>query len=51
MKVILLLNWGLGLEIIKTIQRLTDIKIVAVITQYNIAGNDKWISGNWPTFS
>ncbi|KPA15157.1 methionyl-tRNA formyltransferase [Candidatus Magnetomorum sp. HK-1] len=44
MKVILLLNWGIGYEILKVFHKLSDIVIEMVVTRYNANDNisDKW---------
>ena len=41
-KVILLLNWGLGLEILKTIDEIQDVEIDSIITKHNEGSSDIW---------
>ncbi|MCP4351316.1 MAG: hypothetical protein GY795_38110 [Desulfobacterales bacterium] len=42
MKVVLLANWGLGLEILKILHSLSDIDICMVVTRFNQNSADKW---------
>ncbi len=42
MKVILLANWGMGLEILKALHVLPDVNIFRVITRFNPNSADKW---------
>ncbi len=42
MRLILMANWGLGLEILKVLDSMPDITIAFVITQYNRDSNDVW---------
>ena len=42
MKTILMLNWGLGLQILKSFHERMDTDIVAVVTQYNPYSSDPW---------
>ena len=42
MKVILLLNWGIGHEILKVFHNLSDITIVKVMTRYKSNSLDEW---------
>ncbi len=42
MKVILLVNWGVGLEILKALHCLSDIEIALIVTRYIEKSRDKW---------
>ncbi len=42
MKVVLLANWGLGFELLKTLHKIKDVAIEMVITQYEQGSSDKW---------
>lgn len=42
LKVILMVNWGMGLEILKATQNLPEVKIHKVITVFEDESKDKW---------
>lgn len=42
LKVILMVNWGMGLEILKAIRNLPEVKIYKVITGFEHESKDKW---------
>ena len=42
MKIMVLANWGLGVEILKVLHRMTDIDISVVITRYVDNSKDVW---------
>jgi methionyl-tRNA formyltransferase len=44
MKVVLLANWGLGLNILKTLHEMRDIEIDSVVTRYVENSTDKWVN-------
>jgi len=59
MKVILLANWGMGLEILKVLHSLPDVVISMVVTKYRKDSKDKWenavynssIENDYPTIN
>jgi len=42
MNIILIANWGLGLEILKVLHQMPDIHIAKVITKYDPASSEPW---------
>jgi methionyl-tRNA formyltransferase len=42
MRVILLGNWGIGLEILKVLHRMPNIEISTIVTRYKDRSPDKW---------
>ncbi len=44
LKVILIVNWGLGLEILKTLDRMQNVRICNVITQFGNKTQDPWFN-------
>jgi len=42
MKVLVLANWGLGLELLKVLHSLGEIEIKMVVTQYERESQDRW---------
>jgi methionyl-tRNA formyltransferase len=42
MKVIVLANWGIGYEVLKALDRLSDTEIFLVVTRYDVNNRDKW---------
>jgi methionyl-tRNA formyltransferase len=42
MRLILIANWGLGLEILKVLDSMPDITIAIIVTQYNRDSSDVW---------
>lgn len=49
MRMILLLNWGLGLEILKVLHRHEESRILQVITQYAPSSPDAWHNAVYET--
>ena len=41
-KIILLANWGLGLEVLKTLDDMDNVDIAVVVTQYDARSTDPW---------
>ena len=44
LKLLLILNWGLGLEILKALDAIKTVRICGVITQYDEGAGDKWFN-------
>jgi methionyl-tRNA formyltransferase len=44
MKIILMANWGLGLEVLKSLHRMPDADLKLVITQYLEGSDDPWFN-------
>lgn len=44
MKIILLANWGIGLEVLKALTQNPNIQILSVITQYEHNSSDPWFN-------
>lgn len=44
LKALLVLNWGLGLEILKALEAIKAVRICCVITQHDESSNDEWFN-------
>lgn len=49
MNILLLANWGMGLEIFKALHRHPDVHHMVVVTKYNPASNDPWENALYDT--
>ena len=43
-KTTILANWGLGLEVLKSLHRMPDVEIALVVTQYQKESSDPWFN-------
>ena len=43
-RIILLANWGLGLEVLRTLHYMADVTVLCVVTQYREESSDPWFN-------
>jgi methionyl-tRNA formyltransferase len=44
LRVVLMANWGLGFELLKTLHAMNNVKIMAVVTQFDNESGDEWFN-------